>query len=314
MTTMRSMFVCAVVFAMGAGCNGSTEPADGGDVVANDVPQPMDTPRVDTGVDVVQAAPNAMCATPTTVTPGTPVTGEDPTRGGGGLASRCLTNAVGRVLYYQTNVPAGQTILVTATPTARMDPVIRFLDSCSGSGCLGGFDRQPPGVVEEGHWANTGSAAADVLFSVGAFATNQTGTFDVSATLVPTPHSSTCATADLVTSGMMRMDDLRLADPAEAICVTQSVGFAMFYRVSVPASEQLSVTVTPTGTWNPVVRIMDSCTATACLTMGDTATGGMPETLTYRNSGTAAADVFVAVSPEREADVGMFSVSFTVAP
>lgn len=305
-----------IAMAALAGCTGTSEPTDAGDVTTSaDTVVSQDVQRIDTGNDVVMLADNATCANAAPLTTGTPITNADPTHGGPNLSSLCLTNARGRVLYYRIAVPAGQTLLATATPSSTLDAVVRILDACGAATCAGEADRQSTGAPDTAHFSNTGTASVDAIVAVGGFTAMETGTIDVSAQLLTTPPSATCESAALVASGTtLHGEDLFTADfGGDTRCLATASGYEMFYRVHVPATQRLTVTATPMGAWNPVIRVLDSCAATACLASGDTAAEGAAETLTYTNAG-ADADFVVAIGASSEMHMGTFDALFSVAP
>ncbi len=315
MRNARSILLAAVS-VVAVGCSPPVTGTDGGDAQAVDVVTPVDVPQVDVQADVAPTAPNARCSGAITLTAGTPITGQDTTLATQTLGSFCYSAGAGKGLYYRLNVPAGQTALVTATPSAALDPVLRFLPSCTATVCDRFDDGAGAGAPEIGHWANTGTSATDVIIAVSPYTRTGDGTFDLSASFVPNANGALCDGASLVPSGTtLRGENLRLSETgADTRCLPSAVGYELFYRVSVPASQHLTATATPMGSWNPVIRLFDSCAATTCLSSVDTAASGAAETLTYANTGTAAVEVIVAVGSELATQSGTFDLTLTTAP
>jgi hypothetical protein len=78
-------------------------------------------------------------------------------------------------------------------------------------------------------------------------------------------------------------------------------GLDRMYRVSVPAGERLTVTVTPGTSFDPTVSLVVG-SASACVGTGavcaasiDTGNAGDPETVSWTNAGTSAATVFIII-------------------
>ncbi|MEI8258958.1 MAG: hypothetical protein WCJ30_25090 [Deltaproteobacteria bacterium] len=315
MRNARSVLLAAVSL-IAVGCSPPATDTDAGDAAVQDVTAPTDVQRADVQADVTPPPANARCTGATTLTAGTPVTGQDTTLATQVLGSLCYPTGVGKALFYKISVPAGQTVLVTATPSATLDPVLRFIASCTATACERFDDTASAGAPEIGHWANTGAAATDIIVAVSPYTRGADGTFDISATYVPSASGATCDGAALVPAGTtLRAQDLHLSETgAESRCLTSAAGYELFYRVSVPASQRLTVTATPTGTWNPVIRVLASCAATTCLASGDAATAGAVETLTYANAGAAPVEVVVAVGSDLAMRSGTFDLALVVAP
>jgi hypothetical protein len=300
-----------------AACGPSPTTDDGGDAGGGDVAPPMDVPAVDVPFDVTQPAPNAMCSMPTTLVAGTPLTAQDTSQATTSLQGWCDPSAVGKALFYRLNVPAGMSALVTAQPAGSLDLVLRFITLCTASACERFDDHSDSTQPETGHWANRGTSAADIIIAVSPFSRTANGLFDLSASIVASETGITCETAPLVPSGTtLHGENLLLAETgSDPRCLTTANGLELFYRVTIPVAQRLTVTATPMGTTlNPVLRILDACTAVSCLASSDTAPAGAAETLTYTNISTASVDVIVSVGSDRETALGSYDVSFVTAP
>ncbi len=87
------------------------------------------------------------------------------------------------------------------------------------------------------------------------------------------------------------------------------------YVVHVPANKTLTVTVTPTGEFDPTLALMDaSCggSAHACITSSNVAFGGGAESVSWVNTGSSTVDVYAVVDAYFETAVGAFTIDATL--
>jgi hypothetical protein len=90
--------------------------------------------------------------------------------------------------------------------------------------------------------------------------------------------------------------------------------------VRIPPLRRLRATVTPTGSWNPALQLVDTCTTStsqACLASNNSAFTGQPETLDFVNSTMLTRDVFLAVdtnSPSTSVGTFSLSIAFLTVP
>lgn len=308
-------FLLAAFSVVAIGCSPPAPDADAGDVQLVDVTSPMDVPHADVQPDVRPAASNATCAHATMLTAGSPIAAEDTSLATQVLTSACYPAGTGKALFYRVTVPAGQTVLVTATPSATLDPVVRFISSCTATACERYDDASGPGVPEVGHWANPGTGATEMIVAVSPYSRTANGTFDLTTSFVPNASGALCDGAALIPSGTtLHGENILLSETgADTRCLPSASGYELFYRVSVPAAQHLTATATPMGTWNPVLRIFGSCAATTCLASGDSAAAGLAETLTYANTGAAAVEVIVAAGSDLASRPGTFDLTLATA-
>ena len=88
-----------------------------------------------------------------------------------------------------------------------------------------------------------------------------------------------------------------------------------YYSLTIPAGLKLSVTVTPTSSWNPSVSIISTvgCSSSSpCLASSDAAGTGAAEFVQYQNSIPAPLSVYVVVDSASGSEAGTFTLEATV--
>ena len=125
-----------------------------------------------------------------------------------------------------------------------------------------------------------------------------------------TPPTADCSTATAIADGTMLSNEsanagtTSFSDPC-----AYGDGNVIFYSTSVPAGQKLSVTVTPTdGSFDPVLRLVDTCGSSTCDAYADSGYANDPETLNFTNTGASARDVILAVGGY-DAGGGTFDLS-----
>ena len=306
-------FLFSAAMCIGA-CGGNNNTPDASDVTGVDTQQP-DVQLVDVQFDVPPPPSNSVCANATVLMPDMAVNNEDTTLGARDMTT-CYTTGLGKVLFYRLTVPAGQTAILTVTPTAGIDPVIRWLTSCDPASCQRFDDRASTGQPEVGHWSNRGTTPMDVIIEVSSFQAHPTGTVNVMAHLEPSPTGVLCDSPHVVAAPVtLHGETLVTAESSDDLrCLPMAVGLELFYQVSVPAGQHLTVTATPMGMLDPAIRVFSACADTTCLGSNDMTGPGEVETLSYLNSGSAAANVIVSVAGANASLVGTFDVAFAAGP
>ncbi len=270
-------------------------------------------------LSVSMAAPagNTVCTVPTTVSDGTTLVGEDASIGFDDLSSDCLSYSTGPNVYYQVTVPMGMVLSATVSPdTVGMDPTIRLLDSCSATSCMAGVNDGYTGDPENLYYTNTTSADQTLIMAVGSYDTSTTGTFDLAVSIAPPPANATCTSATVVSDGdTISGDNPALGtDTLDSACLSSDTGTVLYYSVTVPDGMSLNVNVTPSSYWNPNIRLLDSCGATACMANADGGYSGDPESLSYTNTTGSSQDLILAVGSSGTGSPGPFDMSVSVAP
>lgn len=259
-------------------------------------------------------AANGVCAGATALAPGAMLAAQD-LAVAGSASTVCNRTGDSGVLYYSVAVPASSRVDVTVTPTMGMTwtPSIRVLDSCTATTCVASRTGTTATTL-----VNSGTSPRTFVLAVAKSFGNSTGTFAIAATAATmvTPGTD-CAVPRTVTPGM----DLTAQDTAVGItpssqCVTSNNGNQLFYQVTVPAGQYARVSATSTGMTAraPVVRVLDSCTATTCADYhtGTTTTDGVAY---ISNSGTSPRTAVFSVSTTGGATVnGTFTVRAALNP
>ena len=132
----------------------------------------------------------------------------------------------------------------------------------------------------------------------------------------PLTHcNAVCSLATAVTSGSVvpAQDTTAGIDNLTFGSCGSSLYHALYYTISVPAGQGLTVTATPLSSWNPVIRLLPSCGATTCLSTANATTTG-PETLFYANSGASAQPVTIAVGSASSTTFGAFDLTASLGP
>ena len=263
-------------------------------------------------------AANADCGAPGMLSATTPTTGDTTT----GLASSnaCATDQWGPQLFYAVSVPAGQRATFTATPSgAPWAATVRVRTACADTVCLGAATSATAGAGAAAHWDNRGAAASTVIVSVSAASGFTGGAFSLATSFAPVPSApanAACTTARTLMDGSALADeDATLGSTRlNGVCLNGAQGGSLFYRMTLPPQATGVVTVTPSTSWNIVVRALDACDSRACSASVDNAGAGQPETLSYVNSGTTARDVIFAVGATDPAGGGHFSLAASIVP
>ncbi|MFO0606414.1 MAG: hypothetical protein U0324_24800 [Polyangiales bacterium] len=229
----------------------------------------------------------------------------------------CVTGGSGQ-LYYTVTVPATTQATVRVTPTGTSPtwtPVVRVLDSCDATSCAGnatGSAGMPASIT----FANSGATSRTYVVSVNANSAGVlSGTFDLALTTAMILPGASCAMAIDVPAGMGRTGESTTGGgPASTVCQT-SAGAQRWYRVSIPAGQRLTTTVTPAAASgrSAVVRYLDACDATVC-TASTAGVTNMPSALGVNNPRSSARTVYVSVSSDSAATPLSFDLATAVAP
>jgi hypothetical protein len=317
-TTRSSIPFISIAISLGlaacgsSGSHGPNRPDLGGFIGPSEGPPPPDLQgAVDSGTGP-DAAP-AGCSTPTPISNGTSLTGQDTSASTDTLSGLCVYGGDGNVLYYSTTVPPGQRLSVTVTPTdGSFDPVLRLIDACGATTCDAWADDTFTGEPETLVFANSDATPRDVLLAVGGYDPGG-GTFDLAAKLVALPANASCAGAKPVTPGpALTGEDASGAGSTIAACASWSDGGVLYYSRTIPARTALQVKATPTSaSWDPSLRLLDTCGASSCLAYADDGYTDEPETLSYSNRATSPQPVLIAVGSGATATAGTFDLQLT---
>jgi hypothetical protein len=95
-------------------------------------------------------------------------------------------------------------------------------------------------------------------------------------------------------------------------------GSELFYKITIPANQELTVTVTPDAGsgYDPAIAIVTDCAAVegSCLAAVDNELDNDPETVTYRNATANPLEVRIVVDTYTAGSEGPFTLTATLAP
>ncbi len=124
--------------------------------------------------------------------------------------------------------------------------------------------------------------------------------------------NATCSMATLVMPGTrLSGQDTGTASTRNAACLPAATGLVLYYAVTIPARNQLLAFATPTGMFDPAIRLLTGCTATTCLASVNAAGPGMVETLSYINTTDSPVSVVVGVGGANET-LGVFDLDIAL--
>lgn len=264
-----------------------------------------------------EIAANAICASATPLTAAAPVTAQDISRSGGPSAA-CASSSSGGQLFYSFTLAANSQATIRATPTGTTPawtPIVRALDSCDASACVANATGGS-GTVATLALANTSAAPRTFTISVAATSATATGTFDLSAAVTTVVPTSVCDAATALVNGATAVTGNTTTGTARASrCSTSDTSNEVFYSVSVPSGQRVTVRAQPQsgGTWRPRIRSAVNCTATTCFNSAVASTDGGEATLNLDNPTPFARTLIVSVTSTTGTG-GAFTIASTAAP
>ncbi len=209
-------------------------------------------------------------------------------------------------LYYSVVVPAMSGLSVTLSPAPPTFGMATFavLDGCTGATCL----------AENTTYLNTTATDETVIVAVRG-----TGTVTVAFDLFAIAANGTCATARAITPSTPIVGDRTMfggANPDTCFpgLAAEPTRQTLYYSVSVPAGDLLTVRATPAPVFEGLqISLLDGCTAATCLASAGTFPGAMSGALEayYENTGASAQPVIIAVTG---ADPTAFDLAIGLAP
>lgn len=255
-------------------------------------------------------AANADCATPAELTT-TPVTGQD-TATGGNPSNACATTEGGFQRWYRVSVPSRQRATISALRTSTTGTVrLRLVESCTATSCLQTASGSTGATVTA---YNTAASPATALISLSSTSAATPITATLLATFEPIAANAACATPATLAPGATVMGDLNQGGAPGTYCRTGDSGPQLYYTVRVPAGQIGLVTMTPTGAFTPVLRVLQNCAATTCLTSA-AGSSGMPLEIGVDNAaGTGPTDFVVSASSTSTPGTFTLAVRFVPAP
>lgn len=300
----------------------ATEDAeDGGQGVANEGAFSL---------EIQLATPGTMgdrCETAVTLTAGTPLAGQNLNTFGNDYQPEGGSSCPGKGsndATYKIDVPAGQLLRVTATPSAALDVTLGLSETAAECGvtCVAGTDNGANGVAEQLSWKNATAATATVYLVVDGNSVT-TGTFDLLATVMAPPPDDTCdmptqLTTGVALSGQTLDGYTNDFDGVGTDCSFESGGDRT-YIISVPAGDRVLVDVTlpANSDLDPIINLVEGAGAcgTSCLAAVDDGFIGEGETLSFVNrSGGAQQYVIVIDAWEGSGEFTLTATVSTPAP
>ncbi|MFO0646431.1 MAG: hypothetical protein U0326_09355 [Polyangiales bacterium] len=226
----------------------------------------------------------------------------------------CLPLAEGAELFYTITLPARQALAVTVSPHGSWSPAIRLLDACDAATCLASVDNGADELEETVGVQNSTDGDRRVVIAVGSRGPAPGGRFDLAVALRRAPVNVACAAALTVTDGSALLaQDASLAYETSSSCLATAPGGQLFYAATIPAGQTLLALVVPTGEpWNPVVRMLGSCSAETCLGVANDYLTGEAEAFAYTNRGAEAMPVVLSVCSNIAVRSGTFDLRLSV--
>ncbi len=290
-------------------------------IVAAGVDGVTNTGSFDLAATLTPAAPNAACTGPRVVGPTGGEYATEDLRDGRDIPFPCAgtPNIMAPALWYGVTLPPGRVLVaaarrIEATPV--WAPVLRAFSACGATVCASSSTAGATPDQSALVYANTGSAPEDLRVSLNSGSTTLTGTARVAFVVRPPHAHGTCPAAAPVTVGqLLRLQHLREGGFASPVCEGAGTGgFQLYYRVTVPAGQALTVTGTRaagSGTWSPIVQVLDGCTSPRCLAVSPASTTGVASAR-WPNTAGAPREVIVAVVASAPVSASLVDLAFNL--
>lgn len=304
-----------------AGMDAGTDAGPVGDVgpvadqPAVDVPVPVDVP--------VDAPP--VCPTPRgviTLPSATPIALTGTTTGTGVLPSnRCQSNTGGPEAVYTLVVTARTgVILSTDNEGTTFDTSISIRGLCA--------DATTEVSCDDDSGSGTGRSNSSVLRAVlapgtytvivdgySATATTNSGTYALTAATFTPGANASCDMAQVLTANTPVTAQTLTDVGVPGVCAPGTTpGGQRFYTVMVPATTVATFVLTrATGSWTPVLRVLDQCSSTSCI--ASVSSSSSPVTLNFNNLGATPQGVVLTVAASAsDATVTPYDLVMNTAP
>jgi hypothetical protein len=275
--------------------------------------------------DLCQNAPTITL--PSTVT-GATTAGYANDYNGGTNCADPSSSSTGPDRVFSVSVPAGKRLTAKVTPTGTSwDPTVSLVagpaSNCSASPlvCLAGANLAGKGLPETVKYTNSSGAAVVVLVVVDGATVTDSWTFDLQVSVDTPPPTLNptefCTTAPALTAGQEIAGTTAGMDASfgSGINCEGTAGRDGAYSISVPKGKQLSVTVTPTSTWDPSISLVKGPAANcnnnprSCLESADDFGSRESETVTYTNASAGAETIFVIIDANKTNASGPFTLT-----
>lgn len=277
------------------------------------------------------------CNAAVTLTPGTPLLNQTMVGFGddypSSFSGRCeFKSDLDRV--YSVQVPAGQRLVATVTPTG-FDPSLSLVQGAANCGqavCLSGTDDGLTGDVERLQWDNLSATTQQVLLVVDTSNATANGSFTIGATITTSPPlvsgGSTCAAPIALDAGTFVSTTAGRSSQFDffgsAGCEATTPAPDTIFSVTVPPSSMVHATVTPDG-WDAVLNVLSSPAAcglttdagtfgATCLTSSDGPRTASVEEVSIRNTTATATTALLVVDGHDVQHFGSFTITTEVVP
>ncbi len=236
-----------------------------------------------------------------------------------GAGTNCGSPSSGADRLYSIDVPAGQRLRVTVTPSG-LDTSLSLLDgltSCDSQTCVANGGTGGTSVAEIAYYTNTTGATRTLYVKVDSGSTSS-GTYSISAVVDTAPvMGDTCVTPTPLVAGMTLMNET--TEPYNPDysgtgtgCTSASNGPDKVYSIVVPSGDRLTTTVTPATGFDTSISIVAGpaadCTARICAATGTNGGAGAADTAVYFNGSAQPVTVFVIVD-----STSVFGNSFSIS-
>lgn len=240
-------------------------------------------------------------------------------------AGRCTQSDRGLDRVYAIVVPAGQRLRASVAPeidSGGYDPSVYLIrgpgDRCEvvARECLSADDTGPRTQTNVAWHHNEGTADETVFIVVDAFdSSDEGGQFTLSVALDAAVEGDECESAPRIGAGLLAGQSTRtysnryFGGVNANGCTTSTGGRDRAYAVQVPNGQQLTVTATPAGGFDPSLSLIAGPASTCdvepriCLASTDSGPAGAAETLRWTNRSGGDMTVFVLVD-SAAADTG----------
>lgn len=248
------------------------------------------------------APTNVSCAAATPITVDTAITGQPITYGGARpQGTACGTSSGDNALYYEVTIPANSFVNITTAGT--FDRVLLVQDACGATECTFRTDTSP----ERAFLENATASPVTQIVAIHNYSSSGSGTFDITFDFGTPPTNDSCAAATAITGDTSITSQPITyggARPQGTDCGTSSGDNALYYEVTIPAGEMVSVTTA--GTFDRVLLVQDACGATECTFRTDSS----PERALLQNPTGSPVTRVVAIHNYSSTGSGTFDIDF----
>ncbi len=269
---------------------------------------------------LVPVAANATCAAPRAVTVGSYIPSID-LAGAVDVPPLCVGLAVATpALWYRVNVPAGRTLVVqsrrlmTAAGDTAWSPTLRVQSACGDTGCVAISSAGTEDYSAAAIW-RAGASDEEVVVSLGRSSEGTSGQVDLRFDLAPTFGNDRCEAAATI-GPVERRELLQIGrgGPLVSQCGSITMGGTLYYRLSVPAGATLVAVAQRMGAigWSSFMELSSGCGAAMCID-GSAPVNGTAA-LRWRNDGSEARDVRLAIGAVQNVADAIAALSVTVSP